>query len=130
MRRDLSWPRLALVQAARDAAGASSTPLTVGPIYSSDVFYEPNDDARHRHTANGVLCVEMETAALYAIASLEGAEALTLLTMTDHLVTGDHLSTDERQQGVDQMVELARDRTASRLTWRHGADQDRSHARR
>ena len=69
--------------------------------------YEPNDDAQQVHTANGVLCVEMECAALYSIAALEGAEALAMFTMTDHLVHGEHLSSDERQQGVDEMIELA-----------------------
>ena len=51
----------------------------------------------------------MECAALYAIAALEGIEALAMFTMTDHLVTGEHLSSDDRQQGVDEMIELALD---------------------
>jgi purine-nucleoside phosphorylase len=46
---------------------------------------------------------------LYAIAALEGIEALAMFTMTDHLVTGEHLSSDDRQQGVDEMIELALD---------------------
>lgn len=96
-----------LVDAAQRAASERSIDLAVGTVFTSDVFYEPDDAARLHHTANGVLCVEMETAALYAIAQLEGFEALTLLTMTDHLVTDEHLSSDERQQGVDEMIELA-----------------------
>lgn len=80
--------------------------LHLGTVFSSDIFYEPNDDARDRHTANGVLAVEMETAALYAIGALEGANALAMFTMTDHLVTGEHLTSDERQTTVDEMLEL------------------------
>lgn len=99
----------ALLQAARDVAAQSGVDLQVGTVFTSDVFYEPTDDARHEHTANGVLCVEMETAALYAIAECEGVEALTMMTMTDHLVTGEHLSSEERQLGVDEMIELALD---------------------
>ena len=99
----------ALLTAAESTAAAADVHVHVGTVFTSDVFYEPDDDARHEHTANGVLCVEMETAALYALAATEGFEALTLLTMTDHLVTGEHLSSDDRQRGVDEMLELALD---------------------
>jgi len=80
--------------------------LQLGTVFTSDIFYEPNDDARDRHTANGVLAVEMETAALYSVCAVEGAEALALFTMTDHLVTDEHLTSDERQLTVDEMLEL------------------------
>ncbi|MCL4120490.1 UNVERIFIED_CONTAM: hypothetical protein GTU68_006770 [Idotea baltica] len=96
-----------LLQAARDTAAATNVSLVTGQVFTSDVFYEPNNDAQAAHTANGVLCVEMECAALYAIAAVEGVEALAMFTMTDHLVTGEHLSSDERQKGVDEMIELA-----------------------
>lgn len=97
----------ALLSAAAETATERGVELSAGTVFTSDIFYEPNDDARDRHTADGVLCVEMETAALYAIAAVEGVEALTLLTMTDHLVTGEHLTSDERQTTVDEMIELA-----------------------
>ncbi len=97
----------ALLQAARDTASATGVSLLTGQVFTSDVFYEPTNNAQERHTAAGVLCVEMECAALYAIAALENIEALAMFTMTDHLVTGQHLSSDERQQGVDEMIELA-----------------------
>ena len=80
--------------------------LIEGKVFTSDIFYEPDDSAREMHTANGVLAVEMETAALYSICALEGAEALSMFTITDHLVTGDHLSSEERQLTVDEMLEL------------------------
>ena len=99
----------ALLQAARDTASATGVSLLTGQVFTSDVFYEPTNNAQERHTAAGVLCVEMECAALYAIAALEGIEALAMFTMTDHLVTGEHLSSDDRQQGVDEMIELALD---------------------
>ena len=82
-------------------------PLTTGTIFSSDVFYEPDDSTHERHAAAGVLVVEMEAAVLYAIAALEGVEALTLVTTTDHLITGEHLTAEERQTSVDEMLELA-----------------------
>ncbi|MEM7095482.1 MAG: DeoD-type purine-nucleoside phosphorylase [Actinomycetota bacterium] len=99
----------ALLKQAQVTAADAGTDLSVGTVFTSDVFYEPDDDTRLAHTAAGVLCVEMETAALYALAALEGFEALAMFTMTDHLVTGEHLSSDERQEGVDEMLALALD---------------------
>jgi len=96
-----------LLAAATATAETHDVSLITGQVFTSDVFYEPNNDAQDRHTADGVLCVEMECAALYAIAALEGVDALAMFTMTDHLVTGEHLSSDERQMGVDEMIELA-----------------------
>lgn len=99
-------PSPSLLAAAHDAAAASGQSLLAGTVFTSDIFYEPDDEARHAHTADGVLCVEMETAALYAIAAIEGAQALTVLTMTDHLVSGEHLSSQDRQSTVGEMIEL------------------------
>jgi purine-nucleoside phosphorylase len=100
----LAAPRM--LDVVREVAAENSIGLHVGSVFSSDVFYEPGDAARHFHTANGVLCVEMETAALYSICAVEGAEALGIFTMTDHLVTGEHLTSEERQLSVDEMLEL------------------------
>ncbi len=95
-----------LVETAQAAATTNGIDLALGTVFTSDVFYEPDNSLRETHAANGVLCVEMETAALYAIAAVEGAKALTLLTMTDHLVTGEHLTSDERQLTVDEMIRV------------------------
>lgn len=98
-----------LMAKAKSVAAGAGVELVTGTVFTSDVFYEPDDDTRLAHTEAGVLCVEMETAALYALAALEGFDALAMFTMTDHLVTGEHLSSDERQQGVDEMLALALD---------------------
>lgn len=108
-------PSASLLKAAQQAAADSGIDLRSGTVFTSDVFYEPNDTARDRHTADGVLCVEMECAALYAIAQVEGVDALALLTMTDHLVSGKQLSADDRRLTVDAMLTLALD-TAGRDT--------------
>lgn len=89
-----------------DVSAANGVSLELGTVFTSDIFYEANDEAQAQHTANGVLAVEMETAALYAICAVEGAEALSMFTLTDHLVTGEHLTSDERQLTVDEMLEL------------------------
>lgn len=89
-----------------DTAAAVGTSLSMGTVFTSDIFYEATNEAQERHTANGVLAVEMETAALYSVCTIEGAEALSMFTITDHLVNGEHLSSDERQLTVDEMLEL------------------------
>ncbi len=89
-----------------EVAASNSVSLELGTVFTSDIFYEPDDTARDRHTADGVLAVEMETAALYSVCAIEGAEALSMFTLTDHLVTGEHLSSEERQLTVDEMLEL------------------------
>lgn len=87
-------------------AASTGTSLSMGTVFTSDIFYEPDNDAQDYHTANGVLAVEMETAALYSVCAMHGAEALSMFTITDHLVNGEHLSSDERQLTVDEMLEL------------------------
>jgi purine-nucleoside phosphorylase len=78
----------------------------VGGIWSSDVFYDPrpiNEQLR----ARGVLGVEMEAAALYALGIAEGFAALAILTVSDHIIRGEKLSSADRERKVDDMVELA-----------------------
>ena len=56
---------------------------------------------------DGVLCVEMETAALYALAEVEQKRALSLVTISDHLTSGAHLSPEERQSTLDEMISFS-----------------------
>lgn len=95
-----------MLDIAADVAASNGVSLEFGTVFTSDIFYEPDDEARDSHTANGVLAVEMETAALYSVCAVEGAEALSMFTLTDHLVTGEHLSSEQRQLTVDEMLEL------------------------
>lgn len=97
----------ALLGAAQTAADQAGLSLRTGPVFTSDVFYEPESNSTVAdQTAAGTLCVEMEAAALYALAATENFEALALLTVTDHLATGEQLSSAERQTGVDEMLAL------------------------
>ena len=95
-----------MLEVAREVALRRSAEIHFGTVFTSDIFYEPDDDSQREQTARGVLAVEMETAALYSVCAVEGAEALSMFTLTDHLVTGEHLSSDDRQRTVDQMLEL------------------------
>ncbi len=79
----------------------------VGNILSSDVFYgdDPSDSDRWRKM--GVLCIEMEAAALYMNAARCGKKALTILTISDEIYTGKALSAEDRQNSFKDMMKLA-----------------------
>lgn len=94
--------REAIAQA--DKLGAA---YHVGNILSSDVFYNDNQKANEGWQKMGVLCVEMEAAALYMNAARCGKNALAILTVSDSLVTGEETTAQERQNSFTQMMEIA-----------------------
>ncbi|MBE5878173.1 MAG: purine-nucleoside phosphorylase [Lachnospiraceae bacterium] len=79
----------------------------VGNILSSDTFYSDDDKATPNWQKMGVLCVEMEAAALYMNAARCGKNALAIMTVSDHLVTGEVTTAEERQNSFTQMMEIA-----------------------
>ncbi|QYG92753.1 purine-nucleoside phosphorylase [Iamia sp. SCSIO 61187] len=97
----------ALARAAVDAAAALEVPVQVGNVFSSDLFYAPDPSINEVAAGLGILAVEMEAAGLYGVAAETGARALTLLTVSDHIVTGEHLSPEDRQHTFDDMVRIA-----------------------
>jgi purine-nucleoside phosphorylase len=78
-----------------------------GNVLSSDVFYEENDLDYRKWAEYGVLCVEMETAGLYTVAAKHKVQALSVLTVSDSLVTGEHLPAKDREHSFSRMVEIA-----------------------
>jgi purine-nucleoside phosphorylase len=98
-----------LLRAAVDAAAQRGVELHVGPILAADAFYSDRPDLYDALADYGVLAVEMESAALYTIASRFRARALTLLTVSDHIKTGERTSAQDREQTFSQMVEVALD---------------------
>ena len=96
-----------LMRAAVAAAEKTTSPLHVGGIYSSDVFYDERPDLNQQMIRHGILAVEMETAELYNLAARHGVRALAVLTVSDHLITGDALPADQREQSFGDMVEIA-----------------------
>ena len=86
-----------------DAKGAS---YHVGNILSSDIFYEERANVNAKWARMGVLAVEMEASALYMNPARAGKRALTICTVSDHLLTGERLSSEERQSGLLQMLEV------------------------
>ncbi|HZN71638.1 MAG TPA: purine-nucleoside phosphorylase [Micromonosporaceae bacterium] len=98
-----------LLRAAVDAAARRGVVLHVGPIFAADAFYTDRPDLYDTLAEYGVLAVEMESAALYTIAAKFRARALTILTVSDHIKTGEHTTAEEREQTFSQMVEIALD---------------------
>jgi purine-nucleoside phosphorylase len=96
-----------LVRAAVDAAGALGVSVTVGSIHSADLFYNPNPEVWDVLEGMNVIAVEMEAAGLYGVAAEKGARALTIVTVSDHIRTGEATSAEEREQTFDDMVKIA-----------------------
>ncbi len=99
-----SYPLLKEAIAQADKLGAS---YHVGNILSSDTFYNDDKSASEGWQKMGVLCVEMEAAALYMNAARCGKNALAILTVSDSLVTGEETTAEERQNSFTQMMEIA-----------------------
>lgn len=80
--------------------------LRVGNVFTEDVFY--NDYAEHEKWAQyGILALEMESAALYTLAAKYGRQALSILTVSDHLLTGEVTTSEERQTTFNDMIVVA-----------------------
>lgn len=97
----------ALLSAAAKTAESKDVPFHVGGIYSSDTFYDERSDLSAEMTRHGILAVEMETAELYTLAARYGARALSVLTISDHLLTGEELPSAEREKSFADMVAIA-----------------------
>lgn len=96
-----------LVQKAVEAAQERGFPYAVGNVLSEDAFYSDNENAHAPFKKMGVLCCEMETAALYMNAARCGKKALSILTISDHLLKGQSISSEDRQTSFKEMMEVA-----------------------
>ena len=101
-----SWPLLSRVAAQALPGGLA---IRVGRVFSSDFFYHPDQELPALLQRFGFLALDMETAGLYGLAAELGVEALSVLTVSDHLIGGDHMSAEQRETGVDAMVRLVLD---------------------
>src|SRR5215216_4175457 len=98
-----------LVHGAVHSAKEMGKRLRVGPIVSSDLFYNPDDGQYQRWSDRGVLAVEMEAAALFTVGALRKVESGCLLTVSDIVVEGEfkRISDDELKAAVDRMTRVA-----------------------
>ncbi len=96
-----------LMRKAVEAAEKMNIKTVVGNVLSSDTFYDDNKDANSLWRKMNILCVEMEAAALYMNAARAGKKALAILTISDHVFTGESLSAEDRQLTFRDMMEIA-----------------------
>ncbi|MBR4951326.1 MAG: purine-nucleoside phosphorylase [Clostridia bacterium] len=94
-----------LLKTAYDKANELGLKANVGNIYSTDVFYAP-EEVSAQWKSMGILGVEMEAAALYMIAAKAGKKALCVCTVSNHMFTKEELSAEERQNGFNDMIKL------------------------
>lgn len=98
-----------LLRTSVEVAEQRGVTMRVGPVLAADAFYTDRPDLYDSLANYGVLAVEMESAALYTIAARFRARALTILTVSDHIRTGEKVTSQEREQTFSQMVEIALD---------------------
>jgi purine-nucleoside phosphorylase len=96
-----------LLKNAYDLSVEKGLSVKVGPIFTSDTFYNVDPDYYKIWADHQILAVEMETTALYTIAARFGVKALTILTVSDHIITGEATTADERQTTFNEMIEVA-----------------------
>ena len=96
-----------LLYKAKKVAEEKNIDVKVGNILSSDVFYNPDGEVYKKWAKMGVLAVEMEAYGLYCNAAYAGVNALTILTVSDSLVTKKETSPEERERGFGKMMEIA-----------------------
>jgi purine-nucleoside phosphorylase len=85
-------------------------PFKAGQVFTSDLFYDDHLEAKSKLLASyGVLACDMETAELYTLAAKYGVQALTIMTVSDSLVTGEAVPPKERETTFLSMMELALD---------------------
>ncbi|MRX72897.1 purine-nucleoside phosphorylase [Bacillus lacus] len=95
-----------LLKKAYDAGTEKGLKMKVGNVFTADQFY--NEDSQLERLARyGVLAVEMETTALYTLASKFDRNALSVLTVSDHILTGEETTAEERQSTFNEMIEVA-----------------------
>jgi purine-nucleoside phosphorylase len=90
-----------------EVAKAKNIAVKAGNVFTSDVFYADDFESYKKWSKFGVLCVEMESAGLYTVAAKHKVHALSLLTISDSLVTGERTTSKERESTFKGMVEIA-----------------------
>ena len=114
-----------LMRTAIDIAEKHEAVVHIGNCLSSDTFYSDDTAAAEKWAKMGVLCVEMEAAALYMNAARSGKNALGIFTVSDHIMTGESTTAEERQTSFTQMMEIALD-TAVELSAQKNTTEETS----
>jgi purine-nucleoside phosphorylase len=96
-----------LLRTAVDTAQRLGRQVQVGNVFSADLFYSVQPQIMEAMAAMNILAVEMELAGIYGVAAQYGARALGILTVSDVIPTGEALSSEDRQKGFSEMIEIA-----------------------
>ncbi|WP_042203906.1 purine-nucleoside phosphorylase [Paenibacillus camerounensis] len=96
-----------LLEKAKKTADAQGQKVHIGNILTSDTFYNADKSAASKWKDMGVLCIEMEAAALYLNAAQAGVNALCILTISDHIFRAEETTSEERQTSFTNMMEIA-----------------------
>jgi len=96
-----------LLKKADKVASEKGISVKVGSVLTTDSFYHDEPESWKHWASYGILAVEMETAALYTLAAKFKVRALSILTVSDSLVTKEETSSEEREKSFNQMIELA-----------------------
>ncbi|MBU5207455.1 purine-nucleoside phosphorylase [Bacillus safensis] len=96
-----------LLKKAFDTAEAKNVAVRVGNVFTADQFY--NEKPLELMAQYGILAIEMETTALYSLAAKFDRKALSILTVSDHVLTGEETTAEERQTTFDEMILIALD---------------------
>ncbi|MEM7105641.1 MAG: purine-nucleoside phosphorylase [Bacteroidota bacterium] len=97
----------ALLSAANDVAKKLGIDAMIGNVFSTDVFYSNEEDRWGVWAQHGILAAEMETSGLYTIAARFNVKALSILTVSDNIITGEVSSAKDREQRVSDMMKIA-----------------------
>lgn len=100
-------PSFELLNKAYNTAQKLKIDVKVGSCFSADLFYTPNAEVFTAMEKMNILCVEMEAAGLYGVAHEFNANALVMLTISDHIRTGEALPAQERQTTFTDMMKIA-----------------------
>lgn len=100
-------PTFSLLRAAVEHAEANAIPLHVGTVFTTDVFYQPEDQTVARLLAHGTLAIEMEAAGLYAIGAELGIETLTVGTISDYVHRSEEMTSEQRETTFGDAVRVA-----------------------
>ncbi|AYV66754.1 purine-nucleoside phosphorylase [Niallia circulans] len=95
-----------LLKKAYDSGLDKGLSLKVGNVFTADMFYNDNSELE-KWAKYQILAIEMETAALYTIAAKFNRKALSVLTVSDHILTGEETTAHERQTTFNEMIEVA-----------------------
>ena len=98
-----------LMSALHEQARLSNLPMRIAHVFSTDCFYDGDAEILPLLARHHICGIEMESAGLYGVAMRENIQALSVLTMTDHLQRDEHMAADQREHGLARMAELVLD---------------------